>query len=66
MCGDVYRIITSEGEIDAAHVERDDSGVTLYTDDDEMKAFVPYPHLIALVNEEAFSEHERQFDQLLL
>ncbi|MDG5776725.1 hypothetical protein VB773_18405 [Haloarculaceae archaeon H-GB2-1] len=62
----MYRAMVAEGNIEGDYVERDDAGVTLFNEDHEMKAFVPYSQLVALVNEEAFNDRERQFNKLLI
>jgi hypothetical protein len=62
----MYRAMVEGGDIEGEYIERDEAGVTLFNAEHEMKAFVPYEHLLTLVNEEAFTERERQFNKLLI
>ena len=55
----MYRAILPDGDMECADYDRIDHGVELYTDDGTMLAFVPYPNLVALVNEEVEREDER-------
>lgn len=55
----MYRAILPDGNITCAYFEREDHGVEVYTEDDELKAFIPYENLIALMNEEVESEENR-------
>ena len=56
----MYRAILPTGDIACEGYDRQDDGVELYTDGGEMIAFVPYPNLVALVDEElSLSEDER-------
>ena len=56
----MYRAILPTGDIACQHYDRQERGVELYTDDGDMIAFVPYPNLVALVDEEvSVQEAER-------
>lgn len=55
----MFRAILPDGNLTCASFERGDHGVELYTADDELKAFVPYENLIALMNDEIRTEEDR-------
>lgn len=55
----MFRAILPDGDLTAARYEERDHGVELYTDADELLAFVPYENLVALVNESVEREVER-------
>lgn len=55
----MFRAILPDGDLSAARYEEREYGVDLYTEADELLAFVPYPNLIALVNESVEREAER-------
>lgn len=55
----MFRAILPDGELDCERYEESDFGVELYTDDDEMIAFVPYGNLIAVINEEVETNDDR-------
>lgn len=55
----MYRAILPDGDLTAAQYEKRDHGVELYTDDDELLAFVPYANLVALVNVSVERDVER-------
>ncbi len=57
--GPVFRAILPEGEFDCASYEQTDQGVELYTEDEELIAFVPYANLVAILNEEIESTEDR-------
>lgn len=53
----MFRVIIPEGEIECERYEPMDSGVELYTDADELIAFVPFENLHVILNDEV---HERE------
>lgn len=55
----MFRAILPDGDLTAARYEERDHGVELFTDADELLAFVPYENLVALVNESVERETER-------
>lgn len=55
----MFRAILHEGDFDCASYERTDHGVELYTDEEELIAFVPYTSLVAILNEEVESAEDR-------
>lgn len=55
----MFRAILPEGDFDCASYERTDNGVELYTEDDELIAFVPYANLVAILNAEVESVDDR-------
>lgn len=55
----MYRAILPTGDLACESYERQDDGVEVYNADEEMIAFVPYPNLVALVDEEATIEEDR-------
>ena len=55
----MFRVILPEGELGCDHYEREDNGVTLYNESDEMLAFVPYSNLHAIINDENYDTDER-------
>lgn len=55
----MFRAILPDGDLTAARYEERDHGVELFTDDDELLAFVPYANLVALVNVSVGREAER-------
>ncbi len=55
----MFRAILPEGEFDCASYDRTEYGVELYTDEDELIAFVPYSNLVAILNEEIESSEDR-------
>lgn len=55
----MFRAILPEGEFDCASYDRTENGVELYTDEDELIAFVPYANLVAILNEEVDSGDDR-------
>jgi hypothetical protein len=55
----MFRAILPDGDLTAARYEERDYGVELFTDADEMLAFVPYANLVALVNVSVEREAER-------
>lgn len=55
----MFRAILPDGDLTAARYEERDHGVELYTDADELLAFIPYANLVALVNESVEREAER-------
>lgn len=55
----MYRAILPDGDLTAARYEEREHGVDLFTEADELLAFVPYPNLVALVNVSVEREAER-------
>ncbi len=55
----MFRAILPDGVIECEEYDLGDQGVELHTGDGELIAFVPYPNLIALVNEELESGDDR-------
>ncbi len=55
----MYRAILPDGNLVCAYFERGDHGVEVYTDEDELKAFIPYENLIALMNDDVTVEEHR-------
>lgn len=55
----MFRAILPDGDLTAARYEEREHGIELVTEDDELLAFVPYPNLVALVNESVERETER-------
>ena len=55
----MYRAILPEGQIICDRYEQADEGVDLYDEDDRFIAFVPYPNLHALLNEDVYESDER-------
>jgi hypothetical protein len=55
----MFRAILPDGDLTAARYDERENGIELFTDDDELLAFVPYPNLVALVNEAVEREVER-------
>lgn len=55
----MFRAILPDGNITCAYFEREDNGVEIYTESDELKAFIPYQNLIALMNEEVETDTNR-------
>jgi len=48
----MFRAILPDGDIECARYEETDRGVELYTEDEELIAFIPYENLVALINED--------------
>lgn len=48
----MYRAILPDGNLSCDYFERGDHGIEVYTADDELKAFIPYENLIALMNDD--------------
>ena len=55
----MYRAILPDGNLSCATFERGDHGVEVYTEEAELKAFIPYENLIAVINDEVQSEENR-------
>lgn len=55
----MFRAILPDGDLTAERYEEREHGVDLFTEADELLAFVPYPNLVALVNEDVEREVER-------
>lgn len=47
----MYRAILPDGNLTCATFERGDHGVEIYTDDGELKAYLPYENLIGIIND---------------
>ncbi|WP_255197966.1 hypothetical protein [Halorarius litoreus] len=54
----MYRAILPNGQLECHEYERDDEGVTLYSESGELLAFVPYASLEALLTEAAYTGDE--------
>jgi hypothetical protein len=50
----MYRVVLAEGEITCNRYETAESGVELYTENDEFIGFVPYSSCHAILNEEVY------------
>lgn len=48
----MFRAILPDGNVLGERFEHTDTGVEIYTEDDDFKAFIPYQNLIALMNED--------------
>lgn len=57
----MYRAILPDGNVTGADYDRHRHGVEMYTDDDVLRAFIPYENLIALMNEEVEPEERRSY-----
>lgn len=55
----MFRAILPDGELDCERYEETEYGVELYTNEDEMVAFVPYANLLAIINEEVETNEDR-------
>lgn len=55
----MYRAILPDGNLTCETFDRGDNGVEIYTEEDELKAFIPYQNLIAIMNEEVQDERNR-------
>ena len=55
----MYRAILPNGDIACAAYERQDEGVEVYTEGGETIAFIPYPNLVALVDEDVSVGEDR-------
>lgn len=55
----MFRAILPDGDITCADYERDEDGIEIFTDDGTMIAFIPYPNLVAIVNEDVQFQEER-------
>lgn len=55
----MFRAILPDGDITCETYDRQDTGVELYTEDGTLIAFVPYPNLVALVNDAVRATDER-------
>ena len=49
----MYRAILPNGQLECESYRKDDYGVELYDDDEELLAFVPYANLEALLTDAA-------------
>ncbi|MFH5801800.1 hypothetical protein [Haladaptatus sp. CMAA 1911] len=54
----MYRTILTEGEISCERYETIETGVNLYTNNDELVAFIPYGNLHAIINEDVYTDDE--------
>lgn len=48
----MFRAILPDGDVQCASYEETDRGVKLYTEGEQLVAFIPYENLVALMNEE--------------
>lgn len=55
----MFRAILPDGNLSCASFDRGDHGVEIYTEDGEMKAYVPYENLIAIINDEVNDDTNR-------
>lgn len=55
----MFRVILPEGELECDRYEREDRGVSLYNQEDDLIAFVPYNNLHAILNDETYDTDER-------
>jgi len=55
----MFRAILPDGDLTAARYEMREHGVDLFTEADELLAFVPYANLVALVDVSVEREAER-------
>lgn len=55
----MFRAILPDGDLTAPRYEERENGVELFTDAEELLAFVPYQNLVALVNVSVDREAER-------
>jgi hypothetical protein len=55
----MFRVILPEGELECDRYEREDRGVSLYNQEDDLIAFVPYNNLHAILNDETYETDER-------
>lgn len=55
----MFRTILPDGEIGCAAYNQTDKGVELFTEDNELIAFVPYSNLVAVINEQVYDTEER-------
>lgn len=56
---DMFRAILPEGELECDRYEREDEGVSLFNDEGDLLAFVPYNNLHAILNDDTYSTDER-------
>lgn len=55
----MYRAILPDGDIACETFEKIDDGVEIYDQNETFIAFIPYPNLVAIVNQEVFRAEER-------
>ena len=55
----MYRAILPNGDIACDDYERQEQGVEVYTEAGETIAFIPYPNLVALVDEDVSVGEDR-------
>ena len=55
----MYRAILPSGDIACESYDRQDDGVEVYSADGDFIAFVPYPNLVALVDEDVDTGEDR-------
>ena len=55
----MFRAILPDGDIACASYDRQDEGVEVYTEDGTTIAFIPYPNLVAIVNEDVHRTENR-------
>jgi len=55
----MFRAILPDGDIECTSYTETDRGVELYTEAEELIAFIPYENLVALINEEVQTGDDR-------
>lgn len=55
----MFRAILPDGDLTGARYEERENGIELFTDEDELLAFVPYANLVAIINVAVEREAER-------
>lgn len=55
----MYRAILPDGNLTCAYFERGEHGIEVFTEENELKAFIPYENLIAVINDEINDEENR-------
>lgn len=55
----MFRAILSEGQIVCEEYDRNEAGIDLYDEDEQLIAFVPYSSLHALIDDDVYTEDER-------
>lgn len=55
----MYRAILPDGDITCSDYDQTDEGVEIFTENNDLIAFIPYPNLVAITNEDIEREQER-------
>lgn len=55
----MFRAILPDGNLTCTTFDRGDHGIEIHTDAGELKAFIPYDNLIAVINDEVNDEDNR-------